>query len=228
MIRKKLFSIIKKVIVGLVLVFTLVTPFYSLKAYTVPTYQIKESSIVYKKQQVLIYSTHSEEEYKDGYTIIEAGEDLAKKLEDKGYEVTHIKENFSKDYNKAYASSREYLKGLNLEEYSLIIDYHRNSLESANTANVWNVDSARAMMVYSKESINYESCKSWGNAIADNLEDGIYMRDYEYNHGINNFNSDLSSKSLLIEAGNDKNSEVEVMRLNTHIAIAIDKYFKGE
>lgn len=228
MLRKKLFSIIKKIAISLVLVFTLVTPFYTLKAYEIPKYNIKESSIVYKKQQVLIYSTHSEEEYKDGYTVIDAGEDLAKKLEDKGYSVTHVKENFSKDYNKAYTSSREYLEGLTLDDYSLIIDLHRDATESENTTNIYDVDVARCMMVYSKASGNYDSCRNIGNSISENLLEGIKREDIAYNRGLGNFNQDLSNKSLLIEVGNNNNDMWQVKRACTHLANAIDEYLKGE
>ena len=47
MIRKKLFQIIKKIAISLVLVFTLATPFYTLKAYASEPYVLKESSINY-------------------------------------------------------------------------------------------------------------------------------------------------------------------------------------
>ena len=47
MIRKKLIRLIKKITVSLVLVFTLATPFYTLKAYVPEQYVLKESSINY-------------------------------------------------------------------------------------------------------------------------------------------------------------------------------------
>ena len=47
MIRKKLIRLIKKITVSLVLVFTLATPFYALKAYVPEQYVLKESSINY-------------------------------------------------------------------------------------------------------------------------------------------------------------------------------------
>ena len=234
--RGKLRSIIKKVLVGMILVISLVTSSFTCKVYArseVGPYHLKESSIVYKENQnitgkrVMIYHTHTLEDFIDGTTVVDAGEDLARKLTEKGYEVIHIKENFSKNYNAAYKASGEFLQGEDLSQYDLIIDYHRNALDSANTVNVWGNDSARAMFVYSKASANYDSCRNLGNVIKDNLEDGVYMRDYEYNHGIRNFNTDLSPNMLLLEAGNNNNNIWQIKRLNTHLVNSIDKCFKG-
>ena len=233
--RGKIRGIIKRVLMGMILVFSLVSSSFTCKVWANNNapYKLQESSIVYKMEQnvtnkrVLIDHTHTLEDFIDGTTVVDAGEDLARKLTEKGYEVVHIKENFSKSYNTAYKVSGDFLLGEDLSQYDLIIDYHRNALDSANTANVWGNETAKAMFVYSKASSNYDSCKNLGKAISDNLEDGVYMRDYEYNRGIRNFNTDLSPNMLLLEAGNNNNNQWEIRRMNTHLANGIDKYFKG-
>ena len=221
---KRIVKIMRSIFIAALISVTVIVP--TAAKVNFEPYRIKESSITRVEKQILIYHTHTCEEYED-FTIVEAGEDLAKKLEDKGYKVTHVKENFSKDYNNSYNSSREYLNSIDLSNYSLIIDYHRNSLEDSNTTQIWGVDNARVMFVYSKDSLNYESSKTLGKAISDNLEGNLYMRDYEYNHGINNFNADLNENMILIESGNDKNDKWEIKRLNTHLSNSIDKALKG-
>ena len=62
--------------------------------------------------KILIYHTHTLEEYADGTTVIDAGNDLAEKLNNLGFEVDNVVDNFSVDYNNAYASSRNYLSNI--------------------------------------------------------------------------------------------------------------------
>ena len=60
MIRKKLIKIIKKITLSLVLILTLATPFYKLKAYTPMPYVLKESSISYNvsNKKILLDLAH--------------------------------------------------------------------------------------------------------------------------------------------------------------------------
>ena len=60
MIRKKLIKIIKKITLSLVLILTLATPFYKLKAYTPTPYVLKESSISYNvsNKKILLDLAH--------------------------------------------------------------------------------------------------------------------------------------------------------------------------
>lgn len=223
MIKNKILKILKSFLLSALLIVTIGVP--TLAKTQMKPYVIKESSIIREQKQILIYHTHTEESYKD-FTIVEAGEDLAKKLQDKGYIVTHVKENFSKDYNKAYDNSRAYLESLDLTQYSLIIDLHRDSLESnnANTVNVWGVDVAKSMFVYSKAAAT-ENSKNIINTLENNLGN-VARNTFSYNHGINCFNQDLSENSVLIEAGNNNNTKWEIKRLCTHLANSINDYLK--
>lgn len=223
MIKNKILKLLKSFLLTALLVVSISIP--TLARTQIKPYVIKESSIVREQKKILIYHTHTEEEYKD-FTIVEAGEDLTKKLEDKGYIVTHVTENFSKDYNNAYDSSRIYLESLDLTQYSLIIDLHRDSLENANTVNVWGVDVAKSMLVYSKAAAT-ENSKNIINTLEEDL--GNIARDtFSYNNGINYFNQDLNENSILIEAGNNNNTEWEVKRLCTHLTNSIDGYLKEQ
>lgn len=224
MIKNKILKLLKSLLLtGLIVIMVSIPTLASIQ---MKPYVVKESSIVREQKQILIYHTHTEEEYKD-FTIVEAGEDLAKKLEDKGYIVTHVTDNFSKDYNNAYDSSRTYLETLDLTQYSLIIDLHRDSLDgdNANTVNVWGVNVAKSMFVYSK-AVATANSKNIINTLEEEL--GSIARDtFSYNNGINYFNQDLSENSVLIEAGNNNNTKWEIKRLCTHLANSIDNYLKG-
>lgn len=235
---KKLKKIIMRVLVGLTLAFTLCAGCFTVKAYknnNFEPYVIKESSINYKevkevKGKILIYHTHNNEKYIDS-NVIEMGKDLAKKLEKKGYIVDHIEKDFEKnDYNNAYYKSREFLKGIDLDEYNLIIDMHRDAIDNPNTVVVNDVPVAKGMFVYANKSENYNAVLNIGDGIVDNMkkfDSGLMRNNWEYNKGITYFNSDLDDNILLLEAGNQNNSKLEIMRLNTYITSSIDVYLEN-
>ena len=45
---------------------------------------------------------------------------------------------------------------------------------------------------------------------------------------INDFNSDLGDNIVLWESGNNSNNKLEIMRLNTYFASAIDQYLSNK
>ena len=204
---------------------------------TTPTngYKLKEESINYvvgtnkeaSKGRILIYHTHTHEDYKDS-DVVELGEDLAVKLESKGYIVEHVVEDMERNgYNESYNTSRAYLKSIDLSQYSLVIDMHRDSIPYANTVNVNGVECARGMFVFSKNSSGYEASQIKSNGVGkymDKFNQSLMRDGWYYNNGINHFNTDLSDNMVLFEAGNNSNTKVEVQRLNTYFASSIDQY----
>ena len=198
-------------------------------------YKLKESSItrVIEQQQVkgkiLIYHTHTLEDYVDS-NVVEMGRDLKAKLEKKGYIVDHVEDNFSVDYDNAYNSSREYLQSVNLGEYDLIIDYHRNSPTLNNVVEINGNNVARGMFVLDKWSPNFQQGEFDSNGIVkymDRFNENIMRCNFYYQGGINSFNTDLSENIVLLEAGDVNNDKLEVMRLNTYMASAIDSYLEN-
>lgn len=198
-------------------------------------YKLKEESINYvvgtnkeaSKGRILIYHTHTREDYVDS-NVVELGEDLAIKLEKKGYVVDHVVEDMERNgYNESYNTSRAYLKGVDLSQYSLVIDMHRDSIPYANTVNVNGVECARGMFVFSKNSSGYEASQIKSNGVEkymDKFNQGLMRDGWYYNNGINHFNTDLSDNMVLFEAGNNSNTKVEVQRLNTYFASSINRY----
>ena len=170
--------------------------------------------------KILIYHTHTLEEYADGTTVIDAGNDLAEKLNNLGFEVDNIVDNFSVDYNNAYASSRNYLSNIDLTQYKLIIDLHRDAAGSKIIRQLEDGDYTVVKFVFSTSNKNYPEQQNLANKISANLQD-IYDDDFLYDKGILNFNQDLSNNIVLIENGFNTNTIDEVKNSNTKISINV-------
>ena len=177
--------------------------------------------------KILIYHTHTLEEYADGTTVVDAGNDLAEKLNDLGFEVDNVADNFSVDYNNAYASSRNYLSNIDLTQYKLIIDLHRDAAGSKIIRQLEDGDYTVVKFVFSTSNKNYIEQQNLANKISANLQD-IYDEDFTYDKGILHFNQDLSNNIVLIENGFNTNTIDEVKNSNTKIANAILQIFEEE
>ena len=177
--------------------------------------------------KILIYHTHTLEEYADGTTVVDAGNDLAEKLNDLGFEVDNVVDNFSVDYNNAYASSRNYLSNIDLTQYKLVIDLHRDAAGSKIIRQLEDGDYTVVKFVFSTSNKNYSEQQNLANKISANLQD-IYDEDFTYEKGILNFNQDLSNNIVLKENGFNTNTIDEVKNSNTKIANAILQVFEEE
>ena len=177
--------------------------------------------------KILVYHTHTLEEYADGTTVVDAGNDLAEKLNNLGFEVDNVVDNFSVDYNNAYASSRNYLSNIDLTQYKLIIDLHRDAAGSKIVKQLEDGDYTIVKFVFSTSNNNYPEQQNLANKISTNLQD-IYDEDFTYDKGILHFNQDLSNNIVLIENGFNTNTIDEVKNSNTKIANAILQVFEEE
>ena len=177
--------------------------------------------------KILVYHTHTLEEYADGTTVVDAGNDLAEKLNDLGFEVDNVVDNFSVDYNNAYASSRNYLSNIDLTQYKLVIDLHRDAAGSKIIRQLEDGDYTVVKFVFSTSNKNYHEQQNLANKISANLQD-IYDDDFTYDKGILHFNQDISNNIVLIENGFNTNTIDEVKNSNTKIANAILQVFEEE
>ena len=191
MIRKKLIRLIKKITVSLVLVFTLATPFYTLKAYVPEQYVLKESSINYNisTKKILLDLAHHDTINDKGcsfgeYNEREIAENISLKvkdiLESKGItvELTRTKEDV--------ISIADRIVLANSNDYDYYISIHVNSSESENKGT----------------GIEAFSCDCWSlsHKVLEKLE-----KEFNYqNRGIyesNFYNKRIDSKSTIIEIG---------------------------
>ena len=191
MIRKKLIKIIKKITVSLVLILTLATPFYKLKAYTPMPYVLKESSISYNvsNKKILLDLAHHDTIRDEGcsfgeYNEREISENITLKvkeiLESKGItiELTRGKDDV--------ISIADRIVLANSNDYDYYISIHVNSSEIENKGT----------------GIEAFSCDCWSlsHKVLEKLEKefnyqnrGIYESDF--------YNKRIDSKSTIIEIG---------------------------
>ena len=191
MIRKKLIKMIKKITLSLVLVLTLATPFYKLKAYTPMPYVLKESSISYNvsNKKILLDLAHHDTIRDEGcsfgeYNEREISENITLKvkeiLENKGItiELTRGKDDV--------ISISDRIALANSNDYDYYISIHVNSSESENKGT----------------GIEAFSCDCWSlsHKVLEKLE-----KEFNYqNRGIyesNFYNKRIDSKSTIIEIG---------------------------
>ena len=88
----------------------LTNPVMSFATSKVKPFVLNNNSITYNenKKNILIYHSHTLEDYTNT-DIVKIGEDLSNKLIKQGYNVIHIKDNFSVDNNSPYDKSSTYL-----------------------------------------------------------------------------------------------------------------------
>ena len=191
MIRKKLIKIIKKITLSLVLILTLATPFYKLKAYTPMPYVLKESSINYNvsNKKILLDLAHHDTIRDEGcsfgeYNEREISENISLKvkeiLESKGItvELTRGKEDT--------ISIADRIALANSNDYDYYISIHVNSSESENKGT--------GVEAFSN------NCWSLSNSVLKELENEF---NYE-NRGIflsNFYNKRINTKSTILEIG---------------------------
>ena len=191
MIRKKLIRLIKKITISLVLVFTLATPFYTLKAYTPEPYVLKESSINYNisTKKILLDLAHHDTINDKGcsfgeYNEREISENISLKvkeiLESKGITVELTRE------KEDVISIADRIVLANSNDYDYYISIHVNSTEIENKGT----------------GIEAFSCDCWSlsHKVLEKLE-----KEFNYqNRGIyesNFYNKRIDSKSTIIEIG---------------------------
>lgn len=211
MIRKKLIKIIKKITLSLVLILTLATPFYKLKAYTPMPYVLKESSISYNvsNKKILLDLAHHDTIRDEGcsfgeYNEREISENITLKvkeiLESKGItiELTRGKDDV--------ISIADRIVLANSNDYDYYISIHVNSTDTENKGT----------------GIEAFSCDCWSlsHKVLEKLE-----KEFNYqNRGIyesNFYNKRIDSKSTIIEIG-FLNNEYDRNNLINHQ----DKYAK--
>ena len=191
MIRKKLIKIIKKITLSLVLILTLATPFYKLKAYTPMPYVLKESSINYNvsNKKILLDLAHHDTIRDEGcsfgeYNEREISENITLKvkeiLESKGItiELTRGKDDV--------ISISDRIVLANSNDYDYYISIHVNSSESENKGT--------GIEAFSN------NCWSLSNSVLKELENEF---NYE-NRGIflsNFYNKRINTKSTILEIG---------------------------
>ncbi len=205
--------------------------------------------------QILIYHTHSQEEFADSTpgdpatSIIGVGDYLTKLLtEQYGYNVIHDREIYDMingvlDRNKAYSLALEDVSRI-LEEnpsVQIVIDLHRDGINGNKMTTMVNGKETAKFMFFnglSRTAKNGEISYLYNPYIQDNLAFSlqmqlkaalyypdvtrpIYLKCYRYN-------LHLRPRSLLVEAGSQKNTFQEELNAMDVLADILNKVLKGE
>lgn len=202
--------------------------------------------------EVLIYHTHTGENYIETekstndqrYNVVGVGNVIKQELEEKyGISVIHDKTIHDTSYNDSYNRSRETVKKY-AEKYNdsfkLVIDIHRDGVDlkraTEKTKSLFKTEIngesvAKLMYVNSRNSSKFTAnskVEKKLSAITNELYPGLLRKTYTYNHGINAFNQDIFSNSILIEVGANTNTSKEAMTSAKYLARIIAEYINGK
>lgn len=202
-----------------------------------------------KKPQILIYHTHSQEEFSnsngnESTTIIGVGERLAQVLEEQfGYNVIHDKSTYDivdgkLDRNEAYDQSRVGVKKI-LDKYpsiSLILDIHRDGVNE-NTRLVTEVNGkSTAQIMFFNGMSRFKTTGDidylYNPYLYENLALSLQMKvnaeayypGFTRHNYVNayKYNLDLCKQSMLIEVGAQTNTYQEARNAAEPLARLID------
>ncbi len=242
-----------------------------LKTYFVvdPTTQASESLVNYTnlteqdlslpsiqegEKQILIYHTHSQEEFADSVkndpdtTIVGVGTYLEELLTAKGYGVLHVTDTFDLiggkvDRNKAYANARVRLQEILEENPSLqvILDIHRDGVAEDKRL-VTTIDGRPTAKLMFFNGLSYKKTEGELTGlknpyIQENLAFSFqteYLCDYYYPSlsrciylKAYRYNLDLLPRSMLVEVGAQTNTVQEAKNAMLCLARVLDKLLQG-
>lgn len=170
-----------------------------------------------RKKEILIYHTHTSEDYKDygDFGVLQAGRYLKKYLEKEGVKVIHNAIQHDKDFNNSYNSSFNSINSImkGNKDINVIIDLHRDAIGNGKLKVVNEYRGRQyAQLMFVVGTDKTLDNPNW----KENLKLAVQLYD-EMNRicpGImrplylttRRYNQHLSNGSLLIEVGADGNS----------------------
>ena len=216
---------------------------------------ISVSAVRSRQKRVFLYHTHTCEAYEidpenryvqtekwrtadHRYSVVRVGEELKTLLQSAGVFVTHDVTDYEMPrLSTAYARSLEGLTEAAEEGYDLYIDLHRDSYSQGNGPNTVSVegrDTARLLILIGKGSgSGLDEKPDWERnlAAAQMISDCLNARQEQLCRGVSlksgRYNQHAAAPSMLIEAGNNKNTLPEALNAMEPLARAICQYFEG-
>ncbi len=199
-------------------------------------------------RRVLIYHTHSHEAYEpvageeyqaleawrtqdQSHSIVRVGEELARCLEGLGFEVVHDRTDHEPPkLGTAYTRSLETLEGYGEERFDLCIDLHRDawdqSMTGEQTVAIGEDRAARLMVLIGNgegftEKPDAQANLAYAQRLTDRLNQmaerlcrPVLVKDGRYNQHV-------STPSILVEVGHNKNTLTEALNAMPLLAQAI-------
>lgn len=180
------------------------------------------------RRPVLVYATHTDEDYAGGGTVAEVALALAVALRARGFhDVRWIDRSFL-PYSAAYLRSRAALAAHWWRRPALMIDVHRDAAPPGSyAATVDGCPVARVLLVVGRA--NWWRRRAWrtarrvlaaGDRLYPGLIKGIYLARGEYNQ-------DLGAGALLVEVGNSDSPLLAALRSARLLADVLALAFLG-
>ncbi len=184
----------------------------------IPTFNPHQS----ESPRILLYNTHQTELYADGISIYEVTIAFVQMLQDEGFEVVFISDDFSQvaneeglDYSQLYSISRRFVNEafVNYGGFDLVIDVHRDACDRDVSLHLNNeISYARLMFVIGMKSSNMDEVYELSSYYTDKMQQissGIMREPFER---ASIYNQDMFSKMLLLEVGGHLNTSSEALR----------------
>ncbi len=191
----------------------------------------------YGEAPVLLYHTHASEAFtagsgesaSAGRSIVTAGEELARLLEENyGLQVLHHRGVYDLPRRYAYTKARPVIEKILIENSGIqvVIDLHRDGVARAKTTTtLGGKDLARILLVHGTRNPGGEKNLEFAmrlqyelEAVAPGLSRGILQQDFIYNQ-------DLHPYAILIEVGGHENSIDEALLSLPYLAEALARTY---
>lgn len=166
---------------------------------------------------IVIYNSHPSELYSSGITITEVGAKINENIVKDGLK-SHFIKNASLNYVGSYNRSREIITS-KVKNYSntVLLDIHRYTSGSVQS------DTKMIKLVLAHANPHYDANKKFADQLYQEIKKCNNIKaDLIINNQDNvTYNQDLSNKSVLIEVGNDKSSDIDISDCINAITTAI-------
>jgi stage II sporulation protein P len=189
------------------------------------------------KPAVGIYHTHGAESYvptdgtetiDQGGGILQVGDALTRALENKGFDVNHVREPHTPHDAGAYQRSRRTAEELVTEGDQLIFDVHRDAVPPEEyEETVEGEEVTKILLVLGQQNQNADNNRNFAvnlKQIADEEHPGLVK-------GIlgaqGNYNQDLTPQAMLLEVGAHENNREDAERAVALFADVVEIYVTG-
>ncbi|MGL5380628.1 M56 family metallopeptidase [Clostridium sp.] len=183
----------------------------------------RDSNLDKSRNDIVIYSAHTEEYYSYGEDVENVGSILSAELNKKGLNSMFLKNNKSLEssYNKSFERANELIIE-NIEGYNekILLDIHRAAGDSNNDG---------IAIILSENNPLYEENKVFADTLKKEIKDigiknvGIYTYPKDMSKS---FNQELSSKAIMIEIGSEASNKEQINTLIDGLASALEKNCK--
>jgi len=184
-----------------------------------------------------IYHTHGAESYvptdgtetiDQGGGILQVGDALTRALENKGFDVNHVREPHTPHDAGAYQRSRRTAEELVTEGDQLIFDVHRDAVPPEEyEETVEGEEVTKILLVLGQQNQNADNNRNFAvnlKQIADEEHPGLVK-------GIlgaqGNYNQDLTPQAMLLEVGAHENNREDAERAVALFADVVEIYVTG-